>query len=481
MERKKEGYALVFTLVVIMMLLVLGAAVASLSTASYMNSVRLERNNKLKLAAESGIDRAKVALKSYIKDNPDVIVNPQNFIPSNVNVEDITENGITTKVSFLPSNATDTISDNLTGRNINYIKIHSVARDISTNYTKTVDAIIDKGSVSNVYFDRLFKSSFTVAHKTGDSSVNSFIAYNNTNVYMAGNMFIQTNNLSFQPGSYGTDEGDIYVKSDNINLNFINTTLKDYSGRTINKYKNNETSEVSGWQSIPIKSLNLLGIYDPTQSNAADDIQNFTNVNGNEVIDKNNNLIKWQTYKDAQGKEHATLVTYKARSSDKNNIKINFQNIVNGSDKSGVKDGIYNNIITKLRTDTTILDPVNYYGHIYKLILIDGDLDIDDDPGESFNNYVIYCTGKVKFKGNCYFYNSSIFANSVEFPDNNTNKYNAVFYGVGTQMAFSHIIGGENLVDFSDFDKATINRYLVCNLENYGDFMQFKTLSWNEY
>jgi type II secretory pathway pseudopilin PulG len=491
MRRKNEGYALVFTLIVIMLLVVLATAIASLSTASYVNTISIEKNNKLKLAAESGVDRAQVAIRSYLKTNPDVILNPNSFNPAQVTVEPLNENGITTTVTISPgAGDPPTVVDNITGRNIGYIKIISQAKNNQTNQTKTVETTIDKGSISNVYFDRLFKSSFTVAHKRGDVSTNSFVANGNSNLNISGTMYIQADNFQFHPqvpssiaGSFGMNEGDIYVKTNTpitYNINPLST------GKRINLYKDDKASDRFGWQNLSIQPIDMLNIIYEDSSADAKGEDNIEEITGDtDYVDENK--IFTEQYVDTEPEPDVkfpiTLISYKAKNVSTGS-RINFQKLVNGYDKTGTSDGIYQYIIEKVLKkyeDANVAQNyLDWYGHIYKILLIDGDLEIDDDSSENYNNYVIYCTGKVTFKGNSNFYNSSIFAKSIEFPEVSAGDKNITFYGVGTDLAAHHSIGGHKLVDFNEYDKAIINEYLIKNLESYGNYMQFRTLSWVE-
>lgn len=503
MRRKQKGFAMVFTLVVIMLLVVLSTIVASLSATSYVNSIQTEKNNKLKLAAESGVDRAEIALRNYMKMNPKIIVDLSKFNPSNVTVPSVDENGITTNVTIGPDDMTSTIEDSLTGRYINYIKIHSEAV-MNNNISKKriVDAVIDKGSLTNVYFKKLFGSSFTVAHLMNSNVQNSFLAYNNTNLAMSGDMFIQANNFYFQPSSNNNSsdhflmgEGDIYFKNNSGQINFdIKPQNNNPQGKqkTINLFKDDGSYTKSPWQNTNIKSLYLLGILPKTSINSADDIQKINQLDPDpqkSEVDSSYVIPKQYIDPDSGERKQITLVTYKVENGNLS-VPLDFQKLVNGIDNTGTNHGIYHEII-KLLQNYKLEDGVtpdldmqnNYldnYGRMYKLLLVQGDLNIEDKDTENYDNYIIYCTGTVKFLGNAHFFNSSIFANNIIFPDTSVGNKNIEFYGADTLLAEQHKVGINELKDFQDYDKNIINNYLVSNLDSYADYMQFKILSWTE-
>lgn len=518
--KKKNGYALILSLVVISLLLVLSTTVLSLSTLAYKSTKKFEETNKLKLVAESGIEKGKTVLKNYLLINTNRVksgtgstFNYLTFNPDNINGEfgnhvlgtDLCYmvDDIKCTITFSPNDplSTTTFLDTSTGRNISYIEIQAKAEKGSVS--KTFSVILDKAAISNVYFTQIFNSSITVADAFTNSVEESVNIRDTSKIDLSGNVYLQGSLISLFPNSSTFDlkynEGKIVVNS-----NALKTKIDTLN--SVDLFKNASADITgngilfSGWQDSTIKQLKVLGILDNSTNSSADPIHDLT-INNNPTDLELAGYTKFQQQKDPftnlpiiiNGVQPPpTLVTYKVTRSDTN--PISFKQIIDGSDYSGGKPGIYKSIIETLakrandNNDADHANPPlsdeaanviakNNYGEFYKLILVKGDLIIEDNPGENFVNYLIYCTGKVTFQGEAHLYNSSIFAKKLE-TDSNLNGKQIELYGVNSTKASAYSIGSKPLSDFSNIDKMIINNYLINNLDGYADNLSYKIIQW---
>lgn len=499
--RKEKGFALVLAVTVIAFLAVLASIVVSLAATSYIKTKQLEQDNKLKLAAESGIEKGNLILRNYILNNASILNDPTTFNPSEINndtnIKDDLKyslDNIGVTVSFSPNTAASdsvdnplTYSDVTTGRSLDYIRITSVATN-TKNRKKTVSIVLDKKGINNLYFNKLFHGSLTTAGSLSEAG-STFTVDNNTNLYCAGDMFLQANSVVLSPAAFEMDSDSISVKTNTFT---VGPNPVSGSGNKINLYKDAGNTIITGWKNTSIREIKMLNIIPQQTENKADKEQDWDDEisKGNDPLNNlDSNIYINQNYKPGTTDLYTdpttgnplppTLATYKAKKLNNNpDGPIDFRKLVDGGDFKADNNGIYFSIINSLK----ITYPTNYidmYGTFYKLVLIDGDLTIPDDPDENFNNYIIYCTGKVTFEGEAHFFNSSLFAKQIQF-DGGTPAKNVEFYGVRTNKALDHIVGGAQLKDFGVIEKARINYYLINNLESYGDYIQYKTLEWKE-
>lgn len=522
--KKKKGYVLILSLAVISLMLILASIVLAASTSAYINTKKVEQANKLKLIAESGVEKGRIILNNYILRHAETReFSYLDFNPNDINGEfgvlvdgklvlgrDLSYMVGDTKctISFSPNSTDATIPDLSTGRNIKYIQIQATAERTVGGETqsKTITAILDKASLSNVYFNQIFKSSLTTAegktNKDG-TEVNSVNIEDGAKLDISGNIFFQGQNLNLfknNPSSLFTfNEGKIVLNSNSINTKVDNLT--DSKSLPIDLFKN-KSGKITGlpnknsWKNSIFEDLTVLGIKVPTVGNTSPDpILDFK-----DNISNLGNCIVFQQASTGVGVPlQPTLVTYKVKRTDPG--PINFQTLIDGANPNDPEHslGLYSTILDELKnrekasyrklhpapepemTDAAASELAKAeYKTFYKLILVDGDLEINDLFTEKFINYLIYCTGKVTFKGENNFYNSSVFAKQIEFKANDNGQYgNGVkFYGVGTQKAINYENPSNLLAEFSSTDKMIINQYLIRNLDGYSDHIVYKIIQW---
>lgn len=528
--KKKKGYALILSVVVISLILILASSVLQLSVSAYKSTKKVEANNELKLGAESGIDKGLLILNKYIltKTNEVTEENPSpfnylTFHPSDINdlfKSDLNyeDNGVEYTVEFYPKEDKDSdgndvdvvqpvIKDAGTNRNITYIQIKATAT--KNSISKVLVATLDKAALRNVYFNQIFGTTFTTADiiNSGTTSVN---IEDNAILDITGNVFFQggevklfpTNNTNF---NYG--EGRILVNSNTLTTSI--NSLSDSVSNRVDLLKNLDPTKtgVAGWGNVTVDDLKVLGIIDHTKTNGADEI-----VDLDDSINKDKQLSDYAYFQQPRNPftnveflGDPTLVTYKVKSGS----DIDFKQLINGDNASDPfnSPGVYDSIIKNLEkeyvlksTDPVILakiaavpvgdeyvptdlelkvmetQAVENYKDIYKLILVDGNLVIPDDFSYRYINYLIYCTGTVTFKGEATFYNSSVFAKNLIIEANGSDK-GVSFYGITTAKARSYV-GKGTLSDFSDIDKMIINEYLIKNLDGYSDHIVYKIVQW---
>ena len=492
---KKKGSALILTVAVASILIVGATCVVALAYSSYKNTKYIEINNKLRLAAESGVEVAEKELKEYVLRNVDVLLNPDDFNPAELTQDasgnpkpiilDSADSDVKVTVTILPDIdvTTEKYEDTPTGRRLDYVRVISVAEyKPDTVYKKTLDVYFDKVGVYNVYFDRIFNSSFTTldndneGNSNAEKNRNSFLL-NDRDVSIAGNMYLNGRNITFKPNlsDFQYFQGNVYVKTNKLfsrqkirEAAFMNPWSVFFKDITAS-----DPASIQGWTDTKLLYNDSLGVLDKDAGyENANIMQKFTIMDpSGRAEDVDPACIELM--------DSANIVTYKAQK-DVSKGPISFQVLVNGKNYDPVARvhtaGIYYTIVNKLKVNY----PTNYldkYGTYYKLLLIDGDLIIEDNAIENYNNYAIYCTGKVTFAGEAHFYNSSIVAKQIEFL---SSSKPVEFYGIATTKAAEHTIGGAALEDFSSTDKGEINIYLINNLANYGDYIQFPVLNWKE-
>lgn len=481
---KKKGYSLLMAIVSIGIIAALAAAVSALALASYRNAANENRRVQLRLKAENGIEQQVHYIKDYILKNfAKIYLDPNKTMDETkiTEADDLNPtDGIRRDIELEVKDSltgNDKYTDPRTGRDVYYIKIISTCQykngDDLVGKPLKIEVVIDRSTIYNEYFERTFnRASFTTAPTQIGSAIDSKFTLMNKPLETSGSMFLQgevnfspkTTDLTFYQGEVKVKSPDDTYFHDSI-VSEIITGTSDF----INLSKDDGSAGNSIWKNKKMSYLPMCKIMTPSDNPEADDAQIVSGTSA--IIDSN--LVK-----DRRDPTDPTkllkLITYKAEGTN-----INFQELIDGADLKGDSDdSLYYKICQKLQSDPRYTtDYLDHYGEYYKVILIDGDLDIKDDDFRIYNNYVLYVTGKVTFEGRAEFYNSSIFAKEIEIRDK------VIFNGVNTKPSSLKKIGdkdGTELLDFDDDMKTSINDYFIKNLENYGDYLKFNKLYWYE-
>lgn len=172
-KSKNRGFALIYVICVIMLLSALTLSALLLLSTNRITTAHIERTDKAKLAAETGIDKGISALKAKIakddwKQYLDIQENPAGNYKFDVpdNIADTTlESGASYKVEF--DNAAS-YKDTVTETDKKCIKITSTGKyQLST---QTIEAYIDVANISNAYFNRMFNSTLTSIDSNKENS-----------------------------------------------------------------------------------------------------------------------------------------------------------------------------------------------------------------------------------------------------------------------------------------------------------------------
>ena len=215
--QKRNGSALITSLITVMIIVVLASSLLSLSFSSYKNTKHIEENRSLKLIAQSGIEKSYVAMKNYIVDKPEILLNPKSFNPSAIGKNGVLtfdeEDGNITNIVKLESSHDKVITDLETGKKYYYIKVESIAKNNETEEETKIIQYIDRVELYNPYFSRMFNSAFTAIsplnenksciRKDTGTSIKKFDKtlnlYKQNNTQLSGNIYIQDSEIKFKP------------------------------------------------------------------------------------------------------------------------------------------------------------------------------------------------------------------------------------------------------------------------------------------
>ena len=504
--KKKSGYALIMSVVVVSLLFILASSILALSVSAFKVSRSIEESNKVKLAAESGIEKGKLMLKNYIMVNTNytpnvgvVAFNYLDFNPDDMNNDGVIDkhdriytdsNNINISITFGPNGGNNKFFDTSTGRSIKYITIDATAE--KGNIKKTYSVTLDKSSLTNVYFNQIFNNTMTTADHIyslpSDDSTPSLKVDAGVKLDITGNLFFQGTNLDLfghnATYNFKFDEGKITA-----NTNALTTevqSLLNSTGKYADLFKNDNHIPKTGWVDTVPRYLKVLKILAPPEGDTTSKIDPILKLEAGTPIDYDpTNYIKFKNidpFTNVALPGNPTLITYKVNKKQSTGA-ISFQELISGTNLrnplASPVPNVYQVIINRLMTDNgyTLDQAKENYKNIYKLILVDGDLTIDDDFQEQFINYLVYCTGTVTFKGEAHFYNSSIFAQRINISDISVGTKGVQFYGVKTNKALAYT-SSKTLNDYSDTDKMIINDYLIKNLEGYADSIEYKTIQY---
>lgn len=270
---KKKGSALVTALITIIVIFVLASTLLSFSLSSYKASTYIEQSKKLKLTAESGIDKAYNEMKNYIVDKTDILLEPKSFDPVVIGdngvllfEDDNIENKVTLKSSY-----EDKITDVKTGKEYYYIKVKSMAKNKKTNETVTLVQYIDRSEILNPYFNRMFNSAFSVISPLKEKNIKAINgSLNNIDNYfdlfkgklnISGDVFIQKNNIVFKPSGNINffEDTNLYLKGENIEIDDSENVIATLNGGL--PYEDNGKIEENQkyWKQLKLKELKNLG------------------------------------------------------------------------------------------------------------------------------------------------------------------------------------------------------------------------------
>ncbi|MDP4143042.1 MAG: hypothetical protein Q8936_00975 [Bacillota bacterium] len=457
---KHKGTAMIYTLAVITILLVLSIGLLGAGTENRLLADKLQKSQKLKLMAESGIEQALVALKQRVNDDPSIILNPDNLILTDLsgnvtapNLHTISDpNGVTVNISFRKNVPRKGIT--------NCVQITSTAQN--GGESKTITAYIDPNDIRNKYLDLLFDNTLITLDKPDKSSTATSLSLstdsnfssdkNHTQMTVYGNCFFQGNNIDFSLENLKLN-GMLRVNAVNFNMQLLSKSTAVFGDSWISTGSSldspirvSNTTNVSditkdytlnpiGTSSLTVNVTNLAGArYAPTIKN-----ENISNINldikgvdsspgfSSNVDGTGNTDIK---VKDIYGTTDYNLVAFRreANLKDANVIffqvnaagaTIDFNDLVDKATKYVVEKVIHGDDTTYTYNpnNPTIIDQEGLASKYIVYLVNTGDLggvDIkkNSEIASSINN-ILYCNGKIKVEGSLLRTNSTLCGNKI--------------------------------------------------------------------
>lgn len=356
LKRKREGYALIYVMCVLLLITAFSASILTLVESNRLTTSYVDKSNKARLAAETGIESGISAFKKYVASNPQEFINVEDSTNSSVHFTVNSLNNPTHNAANLPNDSSYSyvISDGnqyiststKAGTNIidpnnggNPTCVIITATGTCGSVSKTMTVYVDEKDISNFYYDR---------------------------------MFGQT----------------IYLENNNNNIPEINTVNKA------------TTSDAN-----PYAESFYTPVYDTSVTNRALSMITYKSDGISPTFTLKN--ITDHMYQYATG---PTLAT------DFNNIDVSREDgILKALGNQNTKK--YIESITAAN-GTNSVDQMLKYCSVYKVIFINGDLDVGT-MSVPLVNYVIYCSGTIKVtnQSNLKLWNCNIYANKISYDD----------------------------------------------------------------
>ena len=226
-------------------------------------------------------------IKEHVLRNVDILLNPSDFNPAELTQDSsgdtkpikIDTGDVEVSVTILPDTdvTTDKYKDIPTGREIDYIRVISEAKyKANPVYKKKIDVYFDKVGVYNVYFDRIFNSSFTTMDKDdegyteSEKNRNSFYL-TNRDISLAGNMYLNGRNVIFKPNlsKFEYYQGNTYIKTNELRT--LREIRKGYHMNSKSVFFKDvdkvEPNDLEGWNDTKLLYLDTLGVIDKEDGN----------------------------------------------------------------------------------------------------------------------------------------------------------------------------------------------------------------------
>lgn len=286
-KTKKEGYALIYVMCIMLLLTAFATSILALELSNRVTTSNLEKNNKARLLAQTGMETAVSNLKKYIADNFNVFLNrtSDNSTDDYVNFENsylgdnkhqITANSYYTFTYGFEN----TYKDKISGLTPKCITITATGNYGGVN--KTITAYIDENDISNIYFDKMFSQPLSVDSKIPD---------------------VSQNNLADEPSSQADDKNasSYNVETDKAS-NICMVTYKskgsdDNNGSTADITLKTLTDDMYNYiedDKELINSINISAAVTSLNSNLPGYIDSLgTDINGNTSVE---NMIKYSYF-----------------------------------------------------------------------------------------------------------------------------------------------------------------------------------------
>lgn len=519
-NKAKNGSALILTLAVTSMLIVFAASLLMITISNSKGTIITENASSLKMIAQTGMEKGMAILKDKIAT--DVRLNGKKVLSDIANTP-------TADATFnigLSTNATDEDIPGIAGQKY-YTKFNvfdnaAVAQNYGDCYigykdgthldssigivknciTITVRAFgkggsistniayIDKNSISNYYFERIFNNTLTSlgatsnpTDKSGNSGVFSgtknnigSIESNSTgqmhNVQIGGDVYIQGNNFNMN-ANYVHINGMIKINKllagNSFSLPFSNTSFYRLSTGDAPTTLYTKPSNYNTWSSFDIRGDFNPGVKAPTAEALTMKALNPITFPGTSDYKDEDTIIQNSLYTPEPSSGIPDMVIIKWRPTNVGD-QLDFNKLVLGPNYDSHL-GLRRFITTDSNLKAAYQNETDYL-RVFKVIMADGDVTIDaaklyydeitdNNPGDvigpdsadltypnfrSLNhvNFIIISSGTVTIKGTLKMYNSSITAKHIVFDTSTQDIPVDAVTGSYTGTNFTNIVAAQD-------------------------------------
>ncbi len=435
---KRKGSSLIMVICVVALLFALTIVLVSQASAAYNLTSRNEKNDKVYLMAESGVQMGIDKIRSMmLSSDNDTVADANNIEPFPLDKT----NGITTEVKF--SNSV------FNGKAC--IKITSTATDgKDSTKTKTISTDVEKNNVTNIYYDFLKNNLLTVLDDKKDSNLSFNAEFGQTPINGNGSIYLQGGQIQYAPSmlTFNPIE-NVKVNANKLSIDFLNRTIGDLFSDTLSKFTidtNTKTykRDELGWYNSLSQEL-----YNDIKNKFQPDFHGILEVSGDNLSGFDNppqyisglggsgtvatKMVDGHYVAVIKSTENCILPEFE------NTVEIKlFQDLYNE-----YRDSHFGFLIRDIDAYNYAIAKLN---NMYKVYIVDGDVSILAEKLfislglgtyqkflNIFDNYIIYSTGKVTFGApanidfldSLWFNNSSIMAKQVQI--NNLNKFGLNF------------------------------------------------------
>lgn len=366
---KESGSALVYAIIVVMVVTILCATVGTMAIIGYRNSAIYTKHNKVKLIAESGIDKG-----IYYLNNTE-----ENVIPD-IDPDDPLVTGYTDSLNNVESKVA--VQRDITDTTNNTYIITSTALDTGSNYKKEVRVKVH--NLITPLGGKLLGSAFTIVN-TGNLQVTS------EPIEIYGEAYIKSDTINFAGVKYFMKNGDITIEAkDEINV------------------MNSDSLEIQASRDV-IATDNIIN---PTNVNingskGASTIKLLSSTLPREILNLNSTDAKKNGVTIAS--ERVELNIYHVKANGQVVIFYSTSNraVISSDIVKDNPDVVFNAYIDEY------LDELNNEldkKKIFKVLLADS-VNINDNSSKE--NYIIYSKGEINSSITSTFYNSNIYGQNV--------------------------------------------------------------------
>ena len=387
---KKHGSALLLTLIVSSIIVIFSISLLTLVNIEYTTESAVLRYEKMKLAAESGIDRGVTLLKTTRGVIPSY---PDNIIKFNTN-----NNTIQCSVELTY------INGGSTGKG--KFLISSKASDTAGKHSKTVSAFIeDTGSFKkDFYIDNVLNNSLTVVSNMNSSDSCPVEFGQNSSINLYGTLYIQGSHVKINKSSFGSYKA-IFIKANDLDIT-NNSFEKDriYADIPDEKFYQKDNSFKNSVSRLAFSRMECLSLNPELQR----------------LIDNDNGILTYSIdsapFDCSLSSIDSEIVSYiRSKPLISDTSQILQWDLLTADQKKELSFYINNRNYTRL-------------------VFINGNLTVDSGI---YDNYLILCTGTITVNNSSTFNNSSLYCSRLFInKDSSLTIYPADKINLGSKTDF---------------------------------------------